>query len=83
MIFHSARYRLLFFLYSSFYIDVEYRQSLARGLSIADMNGGFRCMVTRRQTRNQLPPICLNFEIEGAWLNFFKIDLYRYNPDYF
>lgn len=28
-------------------------------------------MVTRRQTRNQLPPICLNFEIEGAWLNFF------------
>lgn len=61
--------------YFSFYIlpftDVEYRQSLARGLSIADMNGGFRCMVTRRQTRNKLPPICLNFEIEGAWLNFF------------
>lgn len=50
---------------------MEYRQSLARGLSIADMNGGSRCMVTRRQTRNQLPPICLNFEIEGAWLNFF------------
>ena len=52
---------------------MEYRQSLARGLSIADMNGGFRCMVTRRQTRNQLPPICLNFEIEGPGLIFLKL----------
>ena len=30
-------------------------------------------MVTRRQTRNQLPPICLNFEIEGPGLIFLKL----------